>query len=133
MICMAGKNRSMTPHVAKKVRKKKPARGRAALRKAYNKQFLATDSAESDAVGPNSRATPIVTKLFLLDPMALGDLQTGNSADSAAVQDQLHLSVHWDWKHVEWHSGTGGWSSLSPHAVRSRRRATKKTLTDDMI
>jgi ribosomal protein S30 len=129
----AGKCRHYTPRVPKKVHKKKPARGRARMRKAYNKQFLAADADESDAVGPNSRPIPIVAKLFPFDPMTLNDLKTGDTAGRAPVQNRAEKWIRSNWKIVEWHSGTGGWTGPDPRGSRNRRKATKKRLADDCI
>jgi hypothetical protein len=103
------------------------------MRKAYNKQFLAADADESDAVGPNSRQIPIVAELFPFDPMTLNDLKTGDTARRAPVQDRVEKWIRSNWKIVEWHSGTAGWTGPNPWGKRNRRKATKITLADDWI
>jgi small subunit ribosomal protein S30e len=55
-LAQAGKVRNMTPKVTKKEVKEKPIRGRARLRKLYNKRVLAVNPDTRRKLGPNSHA-----------------------------------------------------------------------------
>ena len=54
-LAQAGKVRNNTPKVDKK-EKEKPVRGRAHIRKLYNKRFLTTNPEAKKKVGPNSQS-----------------------------------------------------------------------------
>ena len=54
-LAQAGKVRSNTPKVSK-MEKPKPVRGRARIRKLYNKRFLAANPDAKRKVGPNSQS-----------------------------------------------------------------------------
>ena len=54
-LAQAGKVRSNTPKVQKQ-EKEKPVRGRARIRKLYNKRFLAVNPDVKKKVGPNSQS-----------------------------------------------------------------------------
>ncbi|OHT06603.1 40S ribosomal protein S30 [Tritrichomonas foetus] len=54
-LAQAGKVRSNTPKVHK-MEKTKPLRGRAHIRKQYNKRFLAINPESKRKVGPNSQS-----------------------------------------------------------------------------
>jgi small subunit ribosomal protein S30e len=54
-LAQAGKVRSNTPKVPK-LEKEKPVRGRARLRKLYNKRFLSVNPDARRKVGPNSQS-----------------------------------------------------------------------------
>jgi ribosomal protein S30 len=108
----AGKCRNNTPRVPKKVHDKKPARGRAAMRKAYNKQFLSTNAHDSEAIGSNSHQIPVVPALFAFDPMTLNDVKTGEVAEHADVQTRADRWIQSHGRLVQWLSGTVGRSGL---------------------
>jgi small subunit ribosomal protein S30e len=55
-LAQAGKVRNMTPKVPKNEFKEKPVRGRARLRKLYNKQVLGVNPDVRRKLGPNSHA-----------------------------------------------------------------------------
>ena len=54
-LAQAGKVRNVTPKVPKQ-EKEKPVRGRANMRRLYNKRFLAVNPDARRKVGPNSQS-----------------------------------------------------------------------------
>ena len=54
-LAQAGKVRNNTPKV-QKMEKPKPVRGRARIRKLYNKRFLSVNPESKKKVGPNSQS-----------------------------------------------------------------------------
>jgi small subunit ribosomal protein S30e len=55
-VAQAGKVRNITPKVPKKELEEKPVRGRARLRKLYNKRVIGVNPDVRRKLGPNSQA-----------------------------------------------------------------------------